>query len=166
MEQILTLSRFQFNFVYFCELLLGRRIEVQYWYSSQSFSSSKTDLFSGKNIKVSSVFMLKSKKRREFVLLLDAFILYLTKNKNSSCLHYSLGITVHQSPPSSIHLQPAPPASIHLHPAPSTSTQLILTSTSSIHFQPAHFTLHPTLCNTLNNIWTKILHVTGQFPQI
>ena len=30
----------------------------------------------------------------------------------------------------------------HLHPAPS----------SSIHLHPAHFNLHPALCNTLNNI--------------
>ena len=34
---------------------------------------------------------------------------------------------------------------IDLHPAPSTSTQLY---------------------NTLNNIWTKILYVIGQTPQI
>ena len=53
-----------------------------------------------------------------------------------------------------------------LHPAPSNSTQLILTSTSSTHLHPAHSNLHPALCNTLNNIWTKILHVIGQFPQI
>ena len=44
----------------------------------------------------------------------------------------------------------------HLHPAPSTSTQLISTSTQ----------LHPALSNTLNNTWTKILHVIGQFPQV
>ena len=37
----------------------------------------------------------------------------------------------------------------HLHPGPS----------SSIHLPPA-------LCNILNNIWTQILHVIGQFPQI
>ena len=43
-------------------------------------------------------------------------------------------------------LQPAPPSSIHLH--------------------PAHFSLHPAVCNALNNIWTKILHIIGQFPQI
>ena len=36
---------------------------------------------------------------------------------------------------------------IHLHPAPSTCLQ-------------------PAVCNTLNSIWTKILHTIGQFPQI
>ena len=54
----------------------------------------------------------------------------------------------------------------HLHQAPSTSTQLISTSTqlhppppssfqpppSSTHLHLAHFSLHPALCNTLNNI--------------
>ena len=44
----------------------------------------------------------------------------------------------------------------HLHPAPS----------SSIDFHPAHFSLQPALCYTLNNIWNKILQVIGQFPQI
>ena len=39
------------------------------------------------------------------------------------------------------------------------SNQLHMPPPSSIH-------LHPALCNTLNNIWTKILHVIGQFPQI
>ena len=48
------------------------------------------------------------------------------------------------------------PTSTQLHTTPSTSTQL----------HPAHFSLHPALCNTLNNIWTKILYVIGQFPQI
>ena len=54
-----------------------------------------------------------------------------------------------------------------------TSTQLYLPPPSSIHLHPVHFNLHPAyfsfhsaLCNTLNNIWTKILHVIGQFPQI
>ena len=37
---------------------------------------------------------------------------------------------------------------------------------SSIHFHPAHFSFHPALCNPLNNIRTKILHVIGRFPQI
>ena len=41
-----------------------------------------------------------------------------------------------------------------------------IASTSSIHLHPAHFNLQPAPCNTLNNIWTKILHITGQFPQI
>ena len=51
----------------------------------------------------------------------------------------------------------------HLHPAPSTSTQLISTS---IYLHPAHISLHPALCNTLNAIRTKLSHVIGQFPQI
>ena len=43
----------------------------------------------------------------------------------------------------------------HLHPAPS----------RSIHLHPAHFSLHSALCNTLNIIQTKILHVIGNFPK-
>ena len=31
---------------------------------------------------------------------------------------------------------------------------------------PAHFSLHPTLGNSLNIIWTKISNAIGQFPQI
>ena len=31
---------------------------------------------------------------------------------------------------------------------------------------PAHFSLHPSLCNTVNVIRTKISHLIGQFPQI
>ena len=50
-----------------------------------------------------------------------------------------------------------------LHPAPPSSFQPPL---NSIHLHQAHFSLYPALCNTLNNIWTKILHVIGQFPQI
>ena len=53
-------------------------------------------------------------------------------------------------------MHPPPPRSIHLHPAPP----------SSIHLRPVHFILHPALCNTVNNIWTKILHLIGQFPRI
>ena len=37
---------------------------------------------------------------------------------------------------------------------------------SSIHLYPAYFSFLLALCNTLNNIWTKILLVIGQFPQI
>ena len=48
-------------------------------------------------------------------------------------------------------MHPPPPSSIHLHLAPH----------STIHLHPAHFNLHPALCNTLNNIWIKILHVNG-----
>ena len=53
------------------------------------------------------------------------------------------------------------PTSTQLHPPPPSSSQPL---TSSINLHPAHFSLHPALCNTLNNIWTKILHVIGQFP--
>ena len=42
-----------------------------------------------------------------------------------------------------------------MHPPPS----------SSIRLHPTHFNLQPALCNTLN-IWTKILHIIGQFPKI
>ena len=53
-------------------------------------------------------------------------------------------------------MHPAPPSSIHLHPA---HFNLQPAPPSSIHLHPAHFSLHPAFCNTLNNIWTKILHV-------
>ena len=70
-------------------------------------------------------------------------------------------------------------SSTQLHPAPSTSTHLISTYNqlhphlptsfqpppSSIHLYPAHFSLHPALCNTLNVIRTKILHVIVNFPK-
>ena len=46
-----------------------------------------------------------------------------------------------------------------------TQTQLHPSLPSSIHLHPAHISLHPALWNTLN-IWTKILQVIGQFPQI
>ena len=55
------------------------------------------------------------------------------------------------------------PTFTQLHPPPARSFQ---PPPSSIHLHPAHFSLHLALCNTLNNIWTKILHVFGQFPQI
>ena len=70
-------------------------------------------------------------------------------------------------------LNPALSTSTRLHPHSRSSTQLHLPPPSSfqpppmsIHLPAAHFSLHPALCNTLNNIWTKILHVIGQFPQI
>ena len=47
-----------------------------------------------------------------------------------------------------------------------TSTQHHPSPPSSIHLHPTHFSLLPALCNTLNVIRTKILHVIGQFPQI
>ena len=43
-----------------------------------------------------------------------------------------------------------------LHPTP---PSLFKPPPSSIHLHPPHFSLHPALCETLNNIWTKILHV-------
>ena len=50
---------------------------------------------------------------------------------------------MHAAPPSSIYLQPA---DFNLH--------------------PADFSLHVALFNTLRYVWTKILHVIGQFPQL
>ena len=73
----------------------------------------------------------------------------------------SVNITLTQILDGYVH--PRPPSSINLHPAPSTSIQLILTS-NQLHL--AYFSLRSALYNTLNNIWTKILHVIGQFPQI
>ena len=61
------------------------------------------------------------------------------------------------------HLHPALSNPTQLHPPPPKPFQL---PPSSIHLHPADFSLHPALCSTLNNIWTKILHVIGQFPQI
>ena len=55
------------------------------------------------------------------------------------------------------------PTSTHLHPPPPCSFK---PPPSSIQLHPAHFSLHQALCNTLNNIQTKILHIIGQFPQI
>ena len=50
-----------------------------------------------------------------------------------------------------------------MHPSSPSSFQPL---PSFINLHPAHFSLHPALCNTLNNIWTKILYIIGQFPQI
>ena len=41
------------------------------------------------------------------------------------------------------------PSSTQLHPPPSSSFQ---PPPNSIHLHPAHFSLHPALCNTLDNI--------------
>ena len=60
------------------------------------------------------------------------------------------------------HLQPPPVSSIQLHSPPPRSFQL---PDSSIQLHPAHFSLHPALCNTLINIRTKIPNLIGQFPQ-
>ena len=65
------------------------------------------------------------------------------------------------------HLQPAPSTSTQLLPAPSASTQLISTSTQFHPPPPSSFQPPPALCNTPNNIGTKILHVivdTELFP--
>ena len=69
---------------------------------------------------------------------------------------------MHPSPPSSIHLHPAPPSSTQLHLPPPSSFQ---PSPNSTHLHPAHFSVHPALCNTLNVIRTKISHVMGNFPK-
>ena len=50
-------------------------------------------------------------------------------------------------------LQNRTPSSIQLHPA-------------HFNLHPAHFNVQPALCNTLNNIQTKISHLIGQFPQV
>ena len=60
-------------------------------------------------------------------------------------------------------LQNRAATSTQLHPPPPSSFQR---PPSSIHLHPAHFSLQPAFCNTLNNIWTKILHVIGQFLQV
>ena len=65
--------------------------------------------------------------------------------------------------PSSIQLHPPPPSSIQLHSPPPSSFQ---PPPSSTDLCPAQVSLHPALCNTLNNISTEILDVIGQFPQI
>ena len=57
----------------------------------QSFSFSKSHPFSEEKKKVSSVFLFKSMLlTREFGLLLDAFILYLTKQELAMLVLFSL----------------------------------------------------------------------------
>ena len=51
--------------------------------------------------------------------------------------------------PTSTQLHPPPPSSTQLHQPPLSSFQPL---PSFIHLHPAHFSLHPVLCNTLNNI--------------
>ena len=58
------------------------------------------------------------------------------------------------------------PTSTHLHPPPLIFNQIHPPPPSSTHLHPAHFSLLPALCNILNKIWTKILHVIGKFAQI
>ena len=60
-------------------------------------------------------------------------------------------------------LHPSPPSSTLFHPPP---PSLFQPPHSSNHLHTAHFSLHLAFCNTLNNIWTKILHLIVQFPQI
>ena len=55
------------------------------------------------------------------------------------------------------------PTSTQLNPPPPSSFQ---PPSSPIHLHPAHFSLHPALCNTFNVIRTKISHVIKQSPQI
>ena len=65
--------------------------------------------------------------------------------------------------PTSTQLHLPPPSYIQLRPPPTSSFQ---PPPTSIHLHPAHSNLHPALCNSLNNIVTKISHIIGQFPQI
>ena len=51
----------------------------------------------------------------------------------------------------------------HLHAPPPSSFQ---PPSSYIHLHPTYFSLYPALCNTLNVIRSKILHVIRQFSQI
>ena len=64
--------------------------------------------------------------------------------------------------PTCNQLHPPPPTSTQLHPPPPSSYQH---PPSSTHLHSADFSLNPALWNTLNNIWTKMLHITGQFPR-
>ena len=45
----------------------------------------------------------------------------------------------------------------------SLTAELLNCTPSSIHLHAAHLSLHPSLCNTINVIRTKISHVFGQF---
>ena len=47
----------------------------------------------------------------------------------------------------------------------SLTAELLNCTPSSIHLHAAHLSLHPSLCNTINVIRTKISHVFGQFPK-
>ena len=75
-------------------------------------------------------------------------------------------IYLHSAPPTSTQLHLPPRSSTHLHSTPPTSTQLHPPPLSSVQLHPAHFSLHPAVCNTLNIIRTKISNVIGQFPEI
>ena len=46
------------------------------------------------------------------------------------------------------------------------TAELLNCTPSSIHLYAAHLSLHPSLCNTINIIRTKISHVFGQFSKI
>ena len=50
-------------------------------------------------------------------------------------------------------------------PTPLSSIYLHLPPPSSTHLRPAHISLKPALCKTINVIVTKILHLIWQFPQ-
>ena len=43
--------------------------------------------------------------------------------------------------------------------------ELLNCAPSSIHLHAAHLSLHPSLCNTINVIRTKISHVFGELPK-
>ena len=45
------------------------------------------------------------------------------------------------------------------------TAELLNCTPSSIHLHAAHLSLHPSLCNTINVIRTKISHVFGQLPK-
>ena len=63
--------------------------------------------------------------------------------------YFFLGVILNH-PPTSTQFHPPPPSLTQLHPPLLSSFP---SPPSSIH--PAYFNLHPALCNTLNNIWTK-----------
>ena len=48
----------------------------------------------------------------------------------------------------------------------SLKAELLNCTPSSIHLHAAHLSFHPSLCNTINVIRTKISHVFGQFSKI
>ena len=60
------------------------------------------------------------------------------------------------------YLHPVPSISTQVHPPPPSSFQ---SPSSSIYLHPAHFSLHPALCNIFN-FMKKMSHIIGQFPQI
>ena len=77
----------------------------------------------------------------------------VSRQRNGYEINYSKGATkpytqLHSAPSTSTQLHPPPPS--RFQPPP-----------SSIHLHPTHFSLHLALCNTLNNIRSKISDVIG-----